>query len=228
MINLIVLSLSPCPITISTKTHVINMKTFLLFFLALLSNFILSQENRVVPLFNTPETQSGDYLKDIDGDLKSLVGIWRANQGEYQILIQFELVEKIKTINTTNFNQYEDVLYGAYEFKINGQTVYNSLPLQLNSDKLLPISGNIIGESSRVKPPCPNCSLNYRGVLLSLIEPENPHLHGRMRIAYFIHNGTEKLQVLITNTLNENNMVGFSGQKELKIPEGLYTFEKVN
>ena len=194
-----------------------------------ISIFMHAQIDRVVPLFDRPETQDGTYFKDIDSDLEKLVGKWSVTKNGHSIILELKVLYMERTQINPNLVFFEDVLYGEYQYSKNNITLSNSLPVkELDGINFPAIAGNLITTNSEKMPECPFCGTDTRWIILDFYEPENPHLQGRMRIAHFNQNGTEKLQVLITNTLNENNMVGFSGQKELKIPEGLYTFEKVN
>ena len=203
---------------------------------ALITIFIISckAQSPVIPLYNSPtDKTSGCYIKDMDNDLDLFEGTWKWENGNNTLVIQFQKIEMYHDQypnydNTAIIHRYYDDLIGEYKYIENGIELINYLPLTYNGEDPFEhnIAGATISTTGRAEPPCSECPPNTRFIWLMLREKEQPHLNGKIVMAYFIEGGVEKIRARIFNSQSLSKPVGFTGPTRIKIPDGVYTFIK--
>lgn len=95
----------------------------------LLFCILLMQNTYTQTIYVLPERhhifETNYYVQDTNGLLDQYVGTWAYTSGNTSFTIT--LKKKIH-FNTTNENEYEDIIYGAYRYVENGVEKFNSLP----------------------------------------------------------------------------------------------------
>lgn len=107
----------------------------------------------------------GAYFKDINNYLDPFTGTYLYTNGNTSLKIVL-----LKRINETSSLYAEDIIYGGYEYKVNGVTLANTLPNTLPittfSSKYYIHGNSYLLNNSH--PPCNTCSPNEKRLYLSL------------------------------------------------------------
>ena len=139
---------------------------------------------------------SGQHYKDIENLLNPFEGTWIFDDGTRYLKIIL-----VKRINHYNGSYTNDYIYGGYEYKVNNQTLVNTLidANTLYTSRLkYSIYGNIILEND-YQPICNDCDLNEIRLFLSFFEPSSI-LSGRLIIKKTIINGQEAIKLNLTGS----------------------------
>ena len=202
-------------------------KTLIL--LAIITTLSCKAQN-IVPIYERPYDLPSPprYYKDVDNDFNTYEGEWKYEENNTSFTIVFN---KKTMVPRNNENTFRDYLIGAYSYTVNDLELVNSFPLITNPENIREnhIDGSVITTLIRAyMPPCSECEVNVRYIILSLTDPNRPGLYGDICMVYFIDNGVEKIRMRIWNTYNENLTEDYTGPTEITIPEGIYTFIKQN
>ncbi len=138
----------------------------------------------------------GQHYKDVDNLLNPFEGTWVFDDG-----IRYLKIILVKRINHYNGSYTNDYIYGGYEYKVNNQTLVNTLNdanTIYNSRLKYSIYGNGIFESYD-QPICNDCDLNEIRLFLSLSEPASI-LNGSLIIKKTNVNGQEAIKLNLTGS----------------------------
>lgn len=107
----------------------------------------------------------GAYFKDINNFLDPFTGAFLYSNGNTSLKIVL-----LKRINEFNGGYSEDIIYGGYEYKVNGLTVINTLPENFPANTFSSkyyINGNwyLLNDSY---PPCSTCAPNEKRLFISI------------------------------------------------------------
>lgn len=107
----------------------------------------------------------GAYFKDINNYIDPFTGTFSYTNGNTSLKIVL-----LKRIDEFNGGYSEDIIYGGYEYKVNGVTVANTLPENFPANTFSSryyISGNsyLLNNSH---PPCTTCAPNEKRLYLSI------------------------------------------------------------
>jgi len=164
------------------KIHLFT--TLLIFLSGLVSCQTVADLETAYPI-NTPNT----YYKDIGNNLNRYEGTWIYDDGVSYIKIV--LVKKIKF---PVWQYFEDTLIGGFQYKKNGVEIINTLNDITSSQTHpinYPISGNRLGDTSRLSPFHQYTSDNVR-LTTSIIENE---CISHMSVRTLILNGQSAIQI---------------------------------
>lgn len=110
---------------------------------------IIAIENQ----FDT-DTKHQDYFKDINGVFDKYIGTWVFDDGTHYLKITFTKAERIDMYDLgfevdNRVRIYYDMLFSKFIYKLNGETIYDTVTNPANS--ILPyISGSVIEEQNQV------------------------------------------------------------------------------
>ena len=138
----------------------------------------------------------GQHYKDVENLLNPFEGTWIFNDGK-----RFLKIILVKRINHYNGSYTNDYIYGGYEYKVNNQTLVNTLidANTLYTSRLkYSIYGNSILEND-YQPICNDCDLNEIRLFLSLSVPASI-LNGSLIVKKTIINGQEAIKLNLTGS----------------------------
>ncbi|GAA4775915.1 MULTISPECIES: DUF6705 family protein [Flavobacterium] len=197
-------------------------KIFLFAFTLLLSNCnaqqIINLENkgtyRHYPL--------GAYFKDINNFLNPFIGTYIYTNGNTSLKIILD--KKIKD----NGKYAEDVIYGGYEYIVNGVTIANTLPNTLPANTYAGsyyINGNayLLNNSH---PPCSTCTPGEKRLFITLQDTQCIYFR-RLIIKREVVSGQEQIKI----DLDLGNTVYYNSTDpepvfNFALPSGSYTLIK--
>lgn len=134
----------------------------------------------------------GAYFKDITNYLDPFTGTYLYTDGN--ISLKIILGKKIKD----NGRYSEDVIYGGYEYKVNGITLANTLPETLPLNTYAGsyfINGNsfLLNDSH---PPCNTCAPNEKRLYISIMDTQCSY-YRNLVIKKEIVAGVEQIKITI-------------------------------
>lgn len=197
------------------------------------------KSQNIVPIYNTPsisDIPKPPYYKDVDNDFNKFIGVWKWQNGtdswtiEFKKVVKFET--KIKNEVTGQYSyEYHDVLVGEYNYVVNGISKVNTLPFSIISNKDPFDYGFFslnISTFNRGFPSCNECAPNTRFIIGRIVDVTRPGLKGVVKMAHFTQNGIEKVRLNVYLYMMDPAIIGpgYTGPKELTIPEGVYTLVK--
>lgn len=213
-----------------------NMKNTIIIIISLLT-FFSCKAQIIKPIYDVEDLPEYDttYYKDVDNDYNNFIGTWRWQDGNTSLTFIFHKVEYVEHIGLGDFF---DHLIGEYIYIENGVEIINTLPSPIltnpdgtpNIAKPDPLDNNINSYDIRTShgyiPPCEECAPNTRFVIAHLNDPLRPKVEGRISMGHFTENGVEKIKANIGVSFIDR-YVTYTGPTTLTIPDGIYTFTKV-
>lgn len=200
------------------------MKNYIII-LAVATVFSCKAQSIIVPMGSgeTYENNPNYYLKDVDNDLDKFEGTWKYQNGDSEITFKLKKETHYQTSNDSNFR---DLLVGEYEFIENGTVKANTLQSFDNtaiSGYLHKISGGVFVHS--IANDClDNSDISEIKIRLTISDPNEEFVEGRLFLRYINDNGTEKLQVCIYDATTLADDV----DARIDIPDGYYEFNKID
>ncbi|WP_395052536.1 DUF6705 family protein [Flavobacterium sp.] len=171
----------------------------------------------------TVDVAPGQHYKDLDNLLNPFEGEWIFNDGTHYLKIILA-----KRINHYNGIYTNDYIYGGYEYKVNNQSLVNTLvdaSSIYNSRLKYSIFGNGILENSD-QPVCNNCNVNDVRLFISLFDPTT-NLSGTLIIQKIIVNGQESIKLNLSGSGSRYYLEGTTSPPDDTIlPSGEYILIK--
>jgi hypothetical protein len=177
------------------------------------------------PIYNLCEykvsSEPGCYNKDVDGVLPEYEGEYLYTNTVTNTTLRIKLVSKIMDYNS---KYYEDLLIGAYEYKVNG-VIKVSTMADLTTSFPLNHTHYIEGNGIMNFGGSPTWENNKKRIFLGFRDPYTTRW-GRMFITKTTQGGLPAIKILIFAVGGANYMAGQSEPPLFKVPEGEYTLIK--
>ena len=121
--------------------------------------------------------------------------MWNFTNGS----IDFTVVMRKELKLQTSSGLYRDYLVGEYQYVENGVEKVNTLNL-IDSSSIQYYEHLITGSSlvdKNARPACDTCSINDRGVRLTIRHPDLNDVYSEMIVRHFTDNGVEKIRATL-------------------------------
>lgn len=165
---------------------------------------------------------NGAYAKDIYNDFNIYEGIWKFEDTNNTLIIEFK---KRTMFYDVNNSIYLDLLIGEYKFIENGVEKVNTLNninnnSSVNSNSL---RGNLFNSPANF-PICNDCLPNERRVELTFSDPDRPWVKAYIVLRHKVISGVEYIDAIIYYT---QTVVPDDGTPStLRLPAGNYLLVK--
>ena len=120
--------------------------------------FFCKAQDNIIPLENefSVDSKHNDYFKDVNGVFDKYIGTWVFDDGSHYLKITFTKAERIDMYDlgfevNDRVRIYSDMLFSKFIYKLNGQTIYDTVSNPDTSSVLPHICGSVIKETNQVK-----------------------------------------------------------------------------
>ncbi len=162
-----------------------------------IASFLSCKAQTIVPLYGSDDfdDNSNFYLKDVHDNFNKFEGRWKYTENN----ISFTLLFKKELKVPTSSGLFVDYLLGEYQYVENGVEKVNTLNL-IDSSSIQYYEHLITGSSlvdKNARPACDTCSINDRGVRLTIRHPDLNDVYSEMIVRHFTDNGVEKIRATL-------------------------------
>lgn len=167
------------------------------------------------------EKTSNYYKKDVNNEFEKFTGEWTYQNSTTEITFKLKKEEHYQTSSDSN---YMDLLVGEYQYIESGIEKINTLS-EFNNSSISGYQHKISGRVFVHQLPqncIDNSNIQEIKIELSIRNPTNRFIEGRIILRYINDNGIEKLEACIYDytTLSDN------ADDKFDIPDGYYVFTK--
>lgn len=186
--------------------------------LAILLGISCKAQSPVVGLDAPYGTPEGAYYKDLNNELDKFVGTWKFVSGDTIFTIQ--LIKKQQVYIEPD---YYDTLEGAYSYKVNGQEVVNTFPVDSNDPT---IGGSTIALPNQYTI-CNNCDPNERRIKMFFVDPQRKYLPSNAVVRYISASGGNSPKISVKIYERDSFILPYDGApEEPRVPYGEYLLVK--